>query len=155
MSALELIKKVVGAVDRVDYVSYNFKDVLFLYGAPPINVSGLHYVFARHNFPQRKMIMDLRAKGFAASNRNKSGIIEFGILEGSISTAAIEVIQLTGIPAPINVIDRSSNGLSTVTCKSAVQVGTPEWRREKLPGISVYTFETAELYIARGPRELA
>jgi len=61
-------------------------------------------------------------------------------------------MDFTGIPFPIAVTDLDSAGTSTVIASACRLIGTPEWRRSRLPGIKIYTFGTPMLKISDGLR---
>ena len=144
------IKDVFGA--EPNYRPYSIKSTEILIGLPPFPVIGLQYVFARHNATQKRLIMGLSGQGVHVANRNQSGVIELGILQGSVTGAGIQVIELTGIPYPIAMVDTDTGGTSSVLAVDCQRVGTPEWRREALPGIDVYTFDTPALILSDGLR---
>lgn len=131
---------------------YSIAKIDIFYGAPPVPVVGLHYIFARHNVPQTRLIMSLNSSGVFAGNNNKSGIIEMGIMNGSLTCAGFQLMDTTGIPFPIIAVDRTSGGSSQVVASACRRVNTPEWRRAALPGIDIYTFETPRLYMFDGLR---
>jgi hypothetical protein len=139
-------------LDQLAYLPYSINDVAVAFGAPPAPIVSLDYVFARHNAPQNKMFSSLTGSGVFVVNANQSGIVEFGIMNGSISAGVIEVAQTLGIPFPITITDLSSGGTSSVLATACREVETPEWRREAFPGVRVYTFETPRLLIFHGIR---
>lgn len=148
-----LIKAVKGLMgDKVDYMPHSLANAVVLYGVPPVPVRGLDYVFARYKHPQNRLVMSLNGKGVYVSNNNKSAIIEFGILNGTVTGAGVQIAELVGIPFPIILTDKTSGGTSTCIALSCRRVGTPEWRREKLPGVDIYTFETDRLLMSTGVR---
>lgn len=154
--ALELVRaSVIGASNRAAYVPHSMDNVMLGYGLPPNFVAGLHYVFARRNFPPYKMHMSLTGKGVPVPNQNKSGIIEFAVLQDTLSTGTIALLELTGLSWPMFFTDISTNGLTTIFAAKVVRVGTPEKRKGRMPGLDIYTFETDVLLISEGPRNLA
>lgn len=153
MSLAGLVAKVKNAFsEEPNFRPYDIRRTVITYGIPPIPLRGIQYVFARHNVQQNKLIMGLSGQGVFVSNQNQSGIIEFGILNGSVACAEIELMELTGIPMPIVLTDLDTDGTSTVLASGCRRTGSPEWRRELLPGIDVYTFETPLLLISDGLR---
>lgn len=140
--------------DEPNFRPYNIKNNIILYGAPPVPFKGINYLYSRYNNPQTKLVMCLKGTGIFVSNRDQSGIIEVGILDGSVSCAGIQVMESTGIPFPIAVIDTDSGGLSSIAASACRRVGTPEWRRDKVVGIKTFTFETPRLFISDGLRLL-
>jgi len=150
---LDLIAQVKALLsNEVDYIPHDIRDVLVLYGLPPVPVYGLEYVFARHNEPQTRLVMSLTGKGVFVPNQNKSGVIEFAVLNGTVTGAGIQIVEMLGMPFPMVITDKSSGGLSTVVALSARLIGTPEWRREALPGLDIYTFACDDLFISTGLR---
>jgi len=140
------------ATGRIDYTPYDFRDVSVLFGAPIVELRGLDYVLARHNAPQTKRFQCLRGGGVFVSNVNSSGIIEIGVMGGSVSQGQIELMQATGIPYPVIIQDKSSGGSSQVIATACQLVQTPEWKRAAVPETVVYTFETTRLFVAHGVR---
>lgn len=153
-TVLELIKTFVGVSGTPHYVPYNIKDTQIVYGVPAVGITGLHYIFARHNQPQNKRFGCLTGGGFFASNLNTSGIIEIGLLEGSASCAVFQIQAMTGIAYPLVATDTSTAGTSLISCDACRLVGTPEWRRERTVGLSVFTFEAKRLGISLGMRKI-
>lgn len=137
-------------LDRVAYKPHNMSKVRLFYGAPPVPISGLDYVFATYDNPQTYLKMGLDGKGRYIQNRNMSGSIEFGILDGAASNLEMQAWLLTGIPYPIVVADERSGGTSFVAAGAATRVDTPQWRKELTVGIQVYTFKTAQLIMSAG-----
>jgi hypothetical protein len=137
-------------LDRVAYAPHNMAKVRLFYGVPPVPISGLDYVFATYDNPQTMLKMGLDGKGRYIQNRNLSGTIEFGIIDGSASNGIMQLALLTGIPYPIAIIDEQSAGTSFVAAGAATRVGTPEWRKELTVGMQVYTFKTAQLFMSTG-----
>jgi hypothetical protein len=152
MSPADLIKKINDLVGNVDYLPYNMSEVQVMFGAPPIPIKGLAYVLADHLQQQTRLIMGLSGTGVFVSNRNKSGIIEFGLLDGVMSNAAIQVLNLTGIPFPIAITDNTTGGTSTVLGAKCRLIKTPAWRRDRLPRVNIFTFYTDFLAISHGVR---
>ena len=136
------------------YKAHNLREVTFLYGTPPVRIVGLQYVLARHNYQQTIPKQCLTGKGVFLANKNNSGIIELGIMTGSASCAGIQVMDFTEIPFPISVSDGTSGGTSTVVASACRRIGTPEWRREKEPGLTIFTFYATRLLISDGLRLL-
>jgi hypothetical protein len=135
---------------EIPYKPYDFSNVSVLVGTPPLRITGLQYIFSRHTAPQTGLVMSLTGGGAFVSNYNQSGIIELGILRGTVSGAAIQMIDLAGIPYPIAITDEASGGTSTVLASGCRRVGTPEWRRSATTGIDVYTFESPRLALSDG-----
>lgn len=139
--------------DEVDYLPYNIREQKIFYGAPPIEIkNGLQYVFARLKEPRSKLIMGLNAKGVFVNNLNTSGVVEIALMNGVASCGVIQSINATGIPLPITGVDLQSGGTSGFLATACRLVATPEWRRGKFPGLSIFTFETERLIISGGIR---
>lgn len=137
-------------LDRVVYTPHNMSNVRLFYGVPPVPISGLDYVFATYDNPQTYLKMGLDGKGRYIANRNRSGSIEFAIIDGSLSNGIMQLALLTGIPFPIVVTDARSGGTSFVAAGAATRVDTPQWRKELTVGMQVYTFKTAQLFMSAG-----
>ncbi len=148
------IAKLLGAFTggKVDYVPYSMDDVVIMYGVPPFKVGGIDYVFAQRTNDEVRMVMGLNGKGVFIENKNKSGIIEFGLQNGSLSGGAIQVANMTGIPFPVAITDKSSKGTSTVLGSACRLIQTPGWRRDLFPGLTIYTLHTPRLLISQGVR---
>lgn len=148
------IAKLLGAFtgEKVDYVPYDIENTKIYYGVPPFKIGGFDYVFARRNNPETGMIMGLTGTGVFVDNINKSGIIEIGLQNGSLSGGAMQIANLTGIPFPITITDTSSKGTSTVLGTACRLTKTPEWRRALFPSLTIYTLETPNLLISQGVR---
>ena len=151
MATSTLVDILTGDVlDRVAYRPHNMSKVRLFYGAPPVPISGMDYVFATYDNPQTYLKMGLDGKGRYIQNRNLSGSIEFAILDGSASNGFMQLQLLTRIPYPIVVVDERSGGTSFVTAGAATRVDTPQWRKELTVGMQVYTFKTAQLFMSTG-----
>ena len=151
--ALDLIKKVKELLGtEVNYLPHDIRDVLVLYSVPPVPVRGLEYVAAWYSTPQTRLVMGLTGNGVYINNNNKSGIIEFATITGTVTGAGVQVAELTGIPFPIVITDKSSGGTSSVAALSCRLITTPEWRRAALPGVDVFTFAAERLEISTGVR---
>jgi hypothetical protein len=149
----QLINDINGLVPgRVDYLSYDITMVVISVGAPVIAVEGWNYVWARHNQPQTRLVMSLGGNGVFVGNRNQSGMIEIGIMGETASSAGIQALEMTGIPLPIHIADGTTGGTGFVLGTACRQVGTPEWRREKIPGMNIFTFATDRLIVSPGLR---
>lgn len=135
---------------QLELLAYSFNDTKVLIGAPLKPLLGLEYVSARHLNPQTKRFQCLSGRGVFASNTNQAGIIEIGLLRGSPAQGSIELAQLSGIPYPIIMQDIASGGSSQVVATACQMTSTPEWKREAVPGVNVFTFETTRLFIAHG-----
>jgi hypothetical protein len=151
MSVASLINTINSASGaEIPYQPYDFSNVSVLVGTPPLKITGLQYILSRHNAPQTTLVMSLTGGGVFLGNHNMSGIIELGILSGTVSGAAIQMINLAGIPFPVAITDDASGGTSTVLASGCRRVGTPEWRRSAVTGIDIYTFETPRLLLSDG-----
>ena len=136
----------------LDYMPYDISKVNVSIGTPPNAVTGLDYVVAAHFNTQNTMVMSLTGKGIFLGNNNMSGFIEFGLLGESVSGGLIQLTEVTGIPFPIFVTDRTTGGTSFVDGTACRQVATPEWRRELSPSTNIFTFSTPRLVISNGVR---
>lgn len=136
----------------INYTPYDFSKVTISVGVPPMPIIGLDYVSARFINPRKKRFQCLTGRGVFASNTNTAGVIEFGILGGSLSQGVVEIIELTGIPYPIIINDSTTGGTSSVVASACQQVSTPEWKRGAVPGLTIYTFETTRMFINHGLR---
>jgi len=150
MSDLVKIMASKNLVPEIAYLPHSISDIKIIYGVPPVPIIGLNYIWAKHNVPQVKLFKCLTSSGVFGSNLNTSGIIEIGILDGSLSCGGIQIMGLTGIPFPIIVTDLNSGGTSTVVATACRQAGTPEWRKEAFVGVQIFTFETPRLLISQG-----
>lgn len=147
-----LIRELNKLVGKVNYSAYNLNDNKILIGNPQVPISGLQYVWAKYKRPRRRLVNSMNTKGVFVSNLSLAGIVEVGILAGTASNAQIQALQLTGIPYPISAFDTKSKGTSFFLATSCQLVMTPEWRRARFPGITVYTFETPRLIVSHGLR---
>ena len=149
----DLAAKINDAFGRdLHYLPYDISKVDVSYGTPPNVVKGLEYVFARHFNPQTQMVMSLTGKGVFVGNNNMSGVIEFAVLGESVSSGMVQLSELAGIPFPIFITDRTTGGTSFVIGTACRQVATPDWRRELLPNLNIYTFSTPRLIMSNGVR---
>lgn len=148
-SLIEAVNKLVG---DVNYLPYSMADTFMTVGAPPVTVKGLQYVFANRMNRSVGMRMSLNAKGIYLDNQNKSGIVEFAVLSNTVTTGAMELMNLTGIAGPIFITDKSTKGTSTVLGTKAKLIQTPEWRRSKFPNLQIFTYHVASLNISHGVR---
>lgn len=148
----DLIRKINDAIGSVNYIPYNITDTSITLGIPQIPITGFQYVWANFDAPQKVMVKSLNGKAIWVSNSNKTGTIEFALLPGTLSNGQIEIMTLTGIPFPISIVDKSTGGTSRVLGVSCQLVSTPEWRRDLMPGLNVYTFATNRLEIFHGIR---
>lgn len=142
----------VGGGEEIDYQHYCLNDTHVKLGIPPIDARGVDFVAARYLAAQNTLFQCLTGKGVFASNENTSGVIELGVLNGSVTQGHIDIMQLTGIPFPINLADTSSGGTSVVTATGCRMLEIPEWRRDAFPGVVVYTFTSSRMYINHGLR---
>lgn len=133
-------------------MSYSVRDSQVFIGAPPSPLFGMSYVYSKHNQSQTITFQSLTGGGAYVPNKNHSGIIELGIINGSPSNAYIQLLELAGIPYPIKVTDLKSGDTSFAGAFACRRVGTPEWRRGRMPTLSVYTFYTHELLLSDGLR---
>ena len=135
---------------RIALEPYSFGDVQVFIGAPLTPLFGLDYVAARHVNPQAKRFQCLTGRGVYAHNVNSAGIVEIGMLRGSPAQAIIDLMQASGVPYPLTVQDVRSGGTSQVMATGCQLTETPEWKREALPGVNIYRFETTRLFVMHG-----
>jgi len=151
---LELIKSLAGINGKVNYVPWNIEDVEIFYGVPPILIQGVDAVRAYRSNPAQRFVPSLTGRGVFVQNQNWSGIIEVDLLNASASCAAIEALELIGIPFPLAVVDKTTNGLGSAIGTSCRVVGTPHWHRAKMPGLYTYTFAATNLVILNGMKNI-
>lgn len=153
--ATDAILKVLGdhiPAEEIIYAPYSIADTKIMYGIPAQTVVGLDYIVVRHNHPQTKCMMGLTGAGLFATNRNQSGIVEIGLLSGTISCGGFDAMDILGIPFPLAIVDKACGGSSGIVATACKRVGTPEWARRAAVGVDVYTFESPRLLIAHGLR---
>jgi len=148
----ELLNKLNELVGKVNYLPYNIADTSIVLGTPQVPMVGVEYVWARYDAQQTTMIKSLNGKSIFVSNNNRTGTIEFGLLDGTASNGAVEILNLTGIPFPINIVDSKTGGTSRVLGTACRLIATPEWRRDAIPGVNIYTFSCARLEVNQGIR---
>jgi hypothetical protein len=154
MSVTTLINKINNLLgDRPHYVAYDMSEVQVMVGLPPLVLKGIQYVTAVHRAPQNKLVMGLGGSGTHVGNFNQSGIIEIGMMATTAHTASIDVLDLTGIPFPITIIDKTTTATAAVYGAKCRRVGTPEWRRTLAPELEIYTFNSDRLAMTGGIRK--
>jgi hypothetical protein len=147
------IEEAVGAGrERINIKAYNIKKITVAYGLPPVVVEGLDYVIARHMYPQTVYRSSLNGTGKFVGNNNQSGIIEIGVLEGSPSAAALDLLHLTGISFPLVVVDETTGGTGTVVGTACRQVDVREWRRSASVNIRAFRYAATRLVAVHGIR---
>lgn len=149
MSIQDVIR-ILGTHNGRYFRPYDPRNVLINAGAPPVKLDGWNYVFAQHNKAQRKRFSSLGGGGCWARNSNTSGTVEIGFLQGHVSIGALEVLDTMDISIPFVVVDTGTGGTSGFVASNCRRVETPQWRREKLAGITIFTFETKTLDISWG-----
>ena len=155
MSFVKNLTKIVNSISadgNVNYQAYDIRDTNFFYGVPPVPIIGVDYISASFTAARTRMFRCLTGNAVHASNLNISGTIEVGLLSGSVSGAAIQMMNFTGVPFPIFIEDGKSGGTSTVTGTACRLIDTPEWRRDRTPGLDIYTFSVDKLVISHGIR---
>lgn len=155
MAFTDIIKSLgdYGAPNRINYKPYDFQKIQVLAGVPPAPIHGLDFVIAYHNNPQSKLFGCLTGNGAFVANRNHRGIIEFGLQSDCVSAAVLQMLDFTGIPIPLAIIDLTTTGFSSVVASACRRVGTPRFRRRANPELQIYTFEAERLLISIGPRQ--
>jgi hypothetical protein len=129
---------------------YDFNDTKVLLGVPPTPLIGLDYISVRHTNRKAKRFQCLTGSATFCSNVCTAGVIELGMLSGSLSQGHIQINDFTGIPFPILILDKSSGGTSTVAGTGCQLIETPEWRRDAVPGLTIWTFEADRLLVSHG-----
>lgn len=129
---------------------YDFNDTKVLLGVPPTPLIGLDYISAKLVNRKAKRFQCLTGSATFCNNVNLAGVIELGMLSGSLSQGHIQINDFTGIPFPILIQDNSSGGTSTVVGTGCSLIETPEWRRDAVPGLTIWTFEVDRLLISHG-----
>ncbi len=138
---------------RANYIQYDFTNVKVSIGLPPVPLKGLDYVTARLDNPPTSRIMSLTGAGIFVNNQNTSGTIEIACQGSSAASSTIELMNLTGIPYPISLIDTGTTaGMGQVIGTACRRVGTPDWRRSKFPDLDLFTFQCVRLFISNGLR---
>jgi hypothetical protein len=144
--------KMMGGHDGLYYRPYSVTDVKISVGFIPKLMGAWHYVMAKHNAPQNKRFGSLAGSGVFVGNQNKSGIIEIGMLDGTLDAAISDIFNAVDIAFPIAVIDIGTAGTSGIIALACKRVETPEWRRDALPDITTFTFEAHHLEMSWGLR---
>lgn len=129
---------------------YDFNDTKVLLGVPPVPLIGLDYISARPLSRKAKRFQCLTGSATFVHNISLAGVIELGMLSGSMSQGHIQVNDFAGIPFPILIQDISSGGTSTVIGTGCQLIETPEWRRDAVPGLTIWTFEADRLLVSHG-----
>jgi hypothetical protein len=135
---------------KVDYNPYSLERIEIYYGLPPIAIKGFSSVMARWNQPQTKLITDLAGRGKFIANKNQSGQIQIGMLQGVLGCGILQALHLSGIAFPLVVIDLNSKGSSFAVGTACRATESPDWAKTRKPGIAIYTFETPRLIISDG-----
>ena len=155
MSIPVLISKLLSSVvadGDINYQPYDLRDTKIFYGLPPIPIRGLSYISAQFLAPRTKLVTSLTGGGVHLDNVNISGTIEMGLMSGSVSGGAIQVMAFIKQPFPFFIEDSSSGGTSTVVAPGCRLSETPEWKRAAKPGIDIYTFTAPMMAIVHGMR---
>jgi hypothetical protein len=147
--------KALAADSNVNYEPYNLRDTQVFYAIPPIPITGIDTIRAHYTAPQTRMIPSLVGGGIHVDNINTSGYVELGMMAGSVSGGAIQVMAAMKQPFPIIIEDGKSGGSGTVVATECRLGVTPPFRREALPGIDLYTFTAAKIAIVPGMRLLS
>ena len=149
---IELLK--VAGDANINYTPYNIARTDVWYGMPPLPIEGIAHIRAQYTAPRTKMVQSLTGKGVHVDNSNTGGIVELGVMAGSVSGGAIQVMGLLAQPFPLIIEERTSAGSATVVATACRLADTPVWRREATPGIDVYTFTAPLMAIVGGMREI-
>jgi hypothetical protein len=136
----------------INYEPYDLRKVRGFYGLPPVQIRGLSYIRARYTAPRTQLVQSLTGGGIHLDNVNISGVVEFGLMAGSASGGAIQVLAALKQPFPLIIEDDTGGGSMTVVAPSCRLGAPPDWAREVKPGIDVYTFTSARMAIVPGMR---
>lgn len=142
------------AIGQVTYIPYNMKEIFVSYGMPPVPLTGIDFISAAFVKPRVKSIPSLTGPGVFAKNKNQEGFIEIGILSSSLSSGAIQLLDYTGINFPVIAADGTTRGTSFIAGTKCRLIQTPEWRRDRVVGVTVFTFLTTRLIISHGLRAM-
>lgn len=141
----------IGGNAEVNFTPYNIKNVHIFYGLPPVPIVGLDYVEARNERPKTTLVKCLTGNAVHVDNVNQTGTIQLGLMSGSPSGGAIQLLDYTGVPFPIFIQD--GNSLASVVigidCRLAE---TPAWRKAASPGLDIYTFSCKSVTMIHGMR---
>lgn len=153
MSLAELTSALnsIGNMENINFVPHDPRSIKIFYGIPPIPFVGVEFVEAKFDAPRTKMVKCLTGGGVHVDNKNSAGEVSIGILEGSLTGGAIEVMNFTGVPFPVFIYDAGS-AASTVVALDCRLVDTPIWKRAAAPGIDVYTFSCKSMFMMHGIR---
>lgn len=151
--SVALIKAIEERVGQLHYAPYNIEDILVSIGLPPVPIVGLHYIIARYNRDRSRLRNDLRGGGVFVNNLNSSGVVEIGLLSESASAATIVTYARAGVAFPIASTDTQTLGTSSIAATECKLIRTPEWRRDRTVGVTVFTFETPRLLVNHGLRK--
>lgn len=149
MSASDILK-ILGTHDRIYYRPYSPRDIVISVGIPPEKLDAWDFVWARYNKPQVKRFGNLGGRGVFVPNIDKSGILEIGVMQSSVDCGVMDIMELMGIAIPITVVDVGTAGTSGVIATSCRRVETPEWRRDAMLGIVLFTYEASFMSISWG-----
>ncbi len=154
MSNIALIAQLlkVAGDENINYEPYDLRQIDVFYGLPPIPIKGISYINAQYTAPRTKLVSSLNGGGVHVDNSNIGGVVELGVMAGSVSGGAIQVMGLLAQPFPIIIEERTSGGSATVVATECRLADTPVWRREARPGIDVYTFTAPLIAIVNGMR---
>jgi hypothetical protein len=151
-NALELIKSIAGKSGQIYYKDHDFGKISVKYGLPPVSLVGLDYVLAYHTNSKNRLVMSLTGGGAFVTNQNLSGIIEIGILQQSVSVAAIQALALLGASFPF-IISDSNAALSSVVGTAAQLIQTPRYSQEASAGVTQFQFAVDRLAISHGMKD--
>ena len=157
MSYIPLIARLIQAAgnDNINYQPYDLRKTDVFYGLPPVEIKGLAYVNAQYTAPRTEMVQSLTGGGVHVDNANKGGVVELGVMNGSVSGGAIQAMGFLSVPFPIIIEESTSGGTATVVATACRLADIPVFRREANPGVDVYTFTAPLMSIVTGMREIA
>lgn len=139
---------------RINFEPYNFRDDIKVHlgTAPPVPIIGIDSINVAYLHPRAKLISCLTGGATFVSNRNLNGFVEFVMMDGSPSCAAIQALEILGIPYPIAGVDINTGGTSRFLATACRRVNTPQWRKSRRPSRLVFMFHTTRLLISNGVR---
>ena len=139
MTIIALTAQVLKAVasigaHNVNYKPYNISHTDVFYGLPPVPITGINSIRAVNTAPQTRMVPSLTGGGVHLDNINKSGLVEIGVMSGSVAGGAIQVMAAFKVPFPIIIEDSQSGGSSTVVATECRLSETPNGDEKQRQG---------------------
>lgn len=155
MSIVVLTAKILDALATdgdINYEPYDLSKVKVFFGLPPVPLRGVSYVRAQYKAPRTRQVDCLTGGGTHLDNINNSGIVEVGLMAGSVSGGAVQVLDFVKQPMPIYIEDDTGEGTSTVVALSCRLSHISDYQRAAKPGLDVYTFTAVNMGIVHGMR---